>query len=49
MVEALCSAIHSDVTRISVSGNIASSIDLNQLNNNEKENKAIEPAKVKAG
>ena len=40
---------YSDVTRISVSGNIASSIDLNQLSNNEKENKAIEPAKVKAG
>ena len=40
---------YSDVTRISVSGNIASSIDLNQLKNHEKENKAIEPAKVKAG
>ena len=40
---------YSDVTRISVSGNIASSIDLNQLKNNEKETKAIEPAQIKAG
>jgi hypothetical protein len=40
---------YSDATRISVSGNIASSIDLNQLKNNEKETKAIEPAQVKAG
>ena len=39
---------YSDVTRISVSGNVASSVPLNQVEKNEKA-KIIEPAKVEAG
>ena len=39
---------YSDVTRISVSGNVANSVPLNQVEKNEKA-KIIEPAKVEAG
>ena len=39
---------YSDVTRISVSGNVASSVPLNQVEKNEKA-KIIDPAKVEAG
>tara|TARA_R100000664_G_scaffold1610_4_gene4128 strand:+ start:3391 stop:4077 length:687 start_codon:yes stop_codon:yes gene_type:complete len=39
---------YSDVTRISVSGNVASSVPLNQVEKNEKA-KIIAPAKVEAG
>ena len=40
--------LYSDVTRISVSGNVASSVPLNQIEKDEK-TKIIKPAKVEAG
>jgi len=39
---------YSDVTRISVSGNVANSVPLNQVQKDEK-TKIIKPAKVEAG
>ena len=41
---------YSDVTRISVSGNITNSVDLNQLKKGENEKKEnVKPASLKAG